>query len=196
MYKTQSGGIIWSYKGEAAARYKAAMSSARGRLHEEMIVGAVRAYSERGRAYIIKVPEPFRVLEKERSRAMARVRFTARAQPDFVGVTADGYGIAFEAKYTNSDRLQQKVITATQAEALSRFAACGGAAGVCAGIRDDYFMIPWKVFSRMKEIYGRLYVTAAEIDEYRVKFDGVIWFLDYANGTSFLPPAAGRKETI
>lgn len=169
------------------------MSSNRGRLHEDMIVGACRAYQYENRAYIAKIPEPFRVLTKDRARAIAKVRFTGHAQPDFMGVVSGGYGIAFEAKYTNTDKLYQRVVTPTQAAALQSFSDQGGAAGVCVGIADECFMVPWEVFANMKKYYGRQYVTAADIDEYQVKCDGVVWFLDYLSGKKFLP-TTGRKE--
>ena len=169
----------WQGGSEAAVRYRAAMSNGRGRVHEQLIEGACRAYAGEGRAYILKVPEPFRVITKNRGRGIATVQFTARAQPDFVGVLKDGRAIAFEAKHTDSGRLLERAVTPTQAAALQRFADLGGAAGVCAGIGDECFMIPWGIFSSMKERYGRLYVTAADIAEYKVRFHGVIWFLDY-----------------
>ena len=109
------------------------------------------------------------------------MQFIAHAQPDFVGVLNNGRAIAFEAKHTDSEKLLQRVVTPTQAAALQRFADLGGAAGVCAGIGDECFMLPWPVFADMKKLYGRLYVTAADIAEYKVKFNGVIWFLDYVN---------------
>ena len=56
------------------------MSNGRGRLHEQMILAACRAYHDQGRANIIKVPEPFRVLKKNRAQGIATVRFTARAE--------------------------------------------------------------------------------------------------------------------
>lgn len=158
------------------------MSNGRGRFHEQMIEGACRAYRDQGRAYILKVPEPFRVLTKNRGRGVATVQFTAHAQPDFVGVLNDGKAIAFEAKRTDTGKLHQKVVTPTQAAALQNFQDLGGVAAVCAGIGDDCFMIPWPVFADMKKRYGRLYVTAADIEAFRVKFNGVIWFLDYADG--------------
>lgn len=163
------------------------MSNGRGHLHEAMIEGACRAYREQGRAYIIKVPEPFRVITKNRARGIATIQFTAHAQPDYVGVLKGGQCIAFEAKYTMSNKLQQKAVTPTQARALDNFRDLGGITGVCAGIGDDYFFIPWEVFSHMKRYYGRQYVTAADVDEYRVKFDGVVWFLD-------LPPNREPKN--
>ena len=109
---------IWERAHEAAARkYRAAMSNGRGRLHEQMILAACRPYHDQGRANIIKVPEPFRVLTKNRTKGIATVRFTAHAQPDFIGCLSDGKMIAFEAKHTDTDRLQFKVITPTQAQA-------------------------------------------------------------------------------
>ena len=125
------------------------------------------------------MPEPFRVITKDRGRGIATVQFTARAQPDFVGCLTGGAAIAFEAKYTETGKLHQNVVTPTQAKALENFQALGGIAAVCAGIGDRFFMIPWEIFSDMKRIYGRLYVTAEEVAGYRVKFNGVIWFLDY-----------------
>ena len=157
------------------------MSNGRGRLHEAMIEGACRAYQTKGRAYILKVPEPFRVITKNRGRGIATVQFTAHAQPDFVGVLKDGRAIAFEAKHTDTDKLHQRVVTPTQAAALQKISDLGGIAGVVAGIGDEYFFIPWEIFGNMKRYYGRQYVTAADVDEYKVKFDGVIWFLDYMN---------------
>ena len=171
----------------AAKKYRAAMSNGRGHLHEAMIEGACRAYREQGRAYIIKVPEPFRVITKNRGRGIATIQFTAHAQPDYMGILKGGTAIAFEAKHTMSKKLLQNVVTPTQARALDHFQELGGVAGVCAGIGDDCFMIPWSIFSRMKEKYGRLYVTAADIAAYKVKADGVIWFLDYVSGGSRLP---------
>ena len=172
----------WERESEAAARrYRAAMSNGRGRLHEQMILAACRAYHDQERANIIKVPEPFRVLKKNRAQGIATVRFTARAQPDFIGCIANDRMIAFEAKNTDTDRLQFKAVTPTQAQALQDFHKMGAFAAVCAGIGDQYFMIPWSVFAGMKTLLGRQYIRAEDVQKYRVKFDGVIWFLDYVN---------------
>ena len=104
----------WECADEAAARkYRATMSNGRGRLHEQMILAACRAYHDQGRANIIKVPEPFRVIKKNRAQGIAMVRFTAHAQPDFIGCLSGGKMIAFEAKHTDTDRLQFKAVTPT-----------------------------------------------------------------------------------
>lgn len=165
----------------AKRRYKAAMSNGRGRQHEMMIEGGCRYYSEQGRASIIKVPEPFRVLKKDRARGIATVQFTARAQPDYIGCLAGGRMIVFEAKHTDSGKMAQRAVTPTQAAALTEYQERGAVAAVCIGLDNSFFMLPWRVFSDMKRIYGRLYVTAEDIIQYRVKFNGVILFLDYVN---------------
>lgn len=56
---------IWERAHEAAARkYRATMSNGRGRLHEQMILAACRAYHDQGRANIIK--DSFRLGQPER----------------------------------------------------------------------------------------------------------------------------------
>ena len=87
--------------------------------------------------------------------------------------------IAFEAKHTDTERLQFRAVTPTQAQALQDFHKMGAFSAVCAGIGDQYFMIPWSIFAGMKTLLGRQYVRVEDVQKYRVKFDGVIWFLDY-----------------
>ena len=162
--------------------FTAAMSNGRGRLFEDMVKGGCQYYKDRGRAKIEKMPEPFRVLTKDRANGIATVRFTAHAQPDFVGCLAGGICIAFETKYTDTDKLHRRVLTDTQAESLQEYHERGAIAAVCAGIKDRYFMLPWQVFSTMKERYGRQYVRAEDITPYEVKFNGVVLFLDLQDG--------------
>ena len=167
--------------------YVAAMSNAKGRLFEEMVQGGCRYYKDRGRAKIEKMPEPFRVMKKDRYNGIATVRFTAHAQPDFVGCLAGGSCIVFEAKYTNTEKLAASVLTDTQAASLQEYYAKGAVTAVCAGIQDKFFMLPWGVFSRMKERYGRQYVRAEDIAEFEIKFNGVALFLDYKTGRRVAP---------
>ncbi|MCW6702100.1 hypothetical protein NH288_08365 [Anaerococcus sp. NML200537] len=58
----------------------------------------------------------------------------------------------------------------------------GGYTGVCVGIQDRYFFIPWQVWQDMKAIYGRQYLKADDIGEYEVIFRQGIRFLDYKVG--------------
>ena len=159
----------------------AAMNNGRGRQHEDAIRAACVGYKLDGRANVVKVPEPFRVRQKT-SPTTAYVYFTEKAQPDFVGVLAGGRAIAFEAKYTSTDRIHQDVVTQAQADALEAYQRLGAVAGVCVGIGYESFFVPWEVFSHMKEHFGHKYATAGELAYYRVRFDGAIKFLDYEGG--------------
>ena len=137
------------------------VNNAQGRLMEDMILGACRDYESRGIARIVKMPEPFRVMRNtDRGRGIATVRFTGRAEPDFVGCLAGGRMLAFESKYTTADRIRQSVVTDAQAEALS------------------YYMVPWSTWAHMGVTYGHKYMTREDARMYRVKADAVIHFLD------------------
>lgn len=159
------------------------VNNAQGRLMEDMILGACRDYESRGIARIVKMPEPFRVMRNtDRGRGIATVRFTGRAEPDFVGCLAGGRMIAFESKYTTADRIQQRVVTDAQAEALSRYTMLGASTYVCCGIGTGfdlaYFMIPWATWQHMDITYGHKHMTREDARMYRVKADAVIHFLD------------------
>lgn len=159
------------------------INNAQGRLMEDMILGACRDYESRGIARIVKMPEPFRVMRNtDRGRGIATVRFTGRAEPDFVGCLAGGRMIAFESKYTTADHIQQRVVTDAQAEALSRYTMLGASTYVCCGIGTGYelgyYMVPWSTWAHMGVTYGRKYMTREDARMYRVKADAVIHFLD------------------
>lgn len=159
------------------------VNNAQGRLMEDMILGACRDYERRGIARIVKMPEPFRVMRNtDRGRGIATVRFTGRAEPDFVGCLAGGRMIAFESKYTKADRIRQSVVTDAQAEALSRYTMLGAGTYVCCGIGTgyelNYYMVPWSTWAHMGVTYGRKYMTREDAKMYRVKADAVIHFLD------------------
>jgi len=109
-------------------------------------------------------------------------RFTAHAQPDFQGTLDGGASIVFEAKYTTTDRLNRNVLTATQMLMLREHAELGAASYVCAGIGTDFFFVPWVEWHNMKLTFGRLYVTAEDLEAFQVRFNGAVLFLDYLNG--------------
>ena len=60
----------------------------------------------------------------------------------------------------------------------------GAISAVCAGIGNDFFFVPWEVWRDMKERFGRKYVTAADLEPWRVRFNGAVLFLDYAHERS------------
>lgn len=165
----------------AALRYQNKVNNAQGHFFESAIKAACALYSDRERADVDKTPEPFRVLEKSRD-GKFKGRFTARAQPDFQGTLDGGRSIVFEAKYTTTDRLKWDVLTQEQRDTLERHARRGALAAVCGGIGNEFFFVPWTVWRDMKEHFGRKYVTAADLEQWRVRFfNGAVLFLDYVH---------------
>lgn len=163
---------------QARQQWQNSVNNAQGHIFEANIKTACEIYSGSGRADVEKTPEPFRVMKKHKDGTFTG-RFTARAQPDFQGTLDGGRSIVFEAKYTTTDQLKRAILTGKQMEALENHARRGAVAAVCAGIQDKFFFVPWALWRDMKEHYGRLYVTAAELEAFRVRFTGAVLFLDY-----------------
>lgn len=160
--------------------YRASVSNNRGHDFEDAIKQACGLYAERGRAKVEKMPEPFRVLEK-REGGIFVGRFTAHAQPDFQGTLSGGRSIIFEAKYTTTDSMKRDVLTDTQMGTLEDHHRCGALAGVCVGIQERFFFVPWPVWDNMKQHFGRQTVRAADLEPFRVKYNGAVMFLDYTH---------------
>jgi recombination protein U len=158
-------------------QYQNRRNNAQGQHFEREILAGCRYYAQHNIAVIDKTPEPFRVQKKSRD-GIFTGRFSTPAQPDFQGTLYGGRSIMFEAKRTSKDRITRNVLTDTQMEVLEKHNRLGALCGVCVNIQDDFFFIPWNVWRDMKEMYGRQYITAADVDEYRVKFDGAVHFLD------------------
>lgn len=153
-------------------------NNAQGRIFEDNIMKACRLYAMQGRAKVDKTPEPFRVIHKKPDGVFTG-RFTALAQPDFQGTLQTGKSIVFEAKYTTAARIQRNVLTQEQKETLEAHHVLGADAFVVCGIQSNFFSVPWIVWRDMKEIFGRQYLQPEDIEQYRVKFDGAVHFLDY-----------------
>lgn len=172
-------------------RYAGAVSRSQGLLHEKMIEAGCQYYRIHNKAYIVKEPEPFRVISKDKRSRRAVIQFVRHAQPDFHGTIKGGRAIVFEAKFTHTDKIKQDVVTPEQADSLTRQQQLGAAAFVCAGVGGRAYMIPWPVFQNMKQYFGRKYATADELAQYEVKVDMAIRFLEYKRrGRS----AAGRTN--
>ena len=123
-------------------------NNADGKRLEGRIQAACGYYRDQGRAYVEKIPEPFRTMHTYRDGTFSG-RFIANAQPDFMWIFADGRGICFEAKFTGGDRIHQNVVTKTQWETLENFFQAGAASGVCVGFPDMEAFIPWPIWRNM-----------------------------------------------
>jgi len=166
---------------KARRQYQNAVNNAQGQAFEGYIKAACEIYKAKARAAVDKTPEPFKVTSKHGGGVFTG-RFTALAMPDFQGTLHGGRSICFEAKYTTTDRLKRDVLTTAQMEALTLHAEFGAIAGVCAGIGDKFYFVPFDVWRDMKQHFGRQYVKAEDIEPYRVRFTGAVMFLDYVKG--------------
>lgn len=158
------------------------MNNAQGQHFERVILAGCERYKDLGIAVIDKTPEPFRVMKKSQNGVFTG-RFTALAQPDFQGTLQNGRSIVFEAKMTMKDRIQRNVLTDTQMHVLEAHEKLGAYTAVCVNICNWFYFIPWIIWRDMKDIYGHQYVTPKEIEEFEVKFDGAVRFLEYKNKT-------------
>lgn len=148
-----------------------------GKNFEKIIIDACKYYRSQGIADITKVDEPFKVLKLYGYRQF-KGQFTDKANPDFEGTLKGGQSICFEAKYTSHKRIAKSVISDKQEEVLSYKSVLGAVVGVCVGIVDRYFFVPWEVWANMEEIYGKKSVNANDLARYEVKFRHGIMFLD------------------
>lgn len=144
-------------------------SRASGAAFEKLIEVSCEVYKSRGIAYIEKTPEPMRPISRADGCGRFTAVYTATAQPDYKGTLAGGRAVVFEAKHTDSDTMKQERVTPAQAEALSMHCNLGALCFVLVSIKDRYFAVPWTVWDDMKQIYGRKYITASDVEKYEVK---------------------------
>ena len=85
----------------------------------------------------------------------------------------------FEAKYTTTDRMKRAAVTDEQMKCLQHHHERGALAAVCVGIQNNFFFVPWLIWDDMKNLFKRQYVTAGDLQDFRVKFNGSVLFLDY-----------------
>ena len=85
----------------------------------------------------------------------------------------------FEAKATDKDRILQSAVTEEQARALESHATMGALAIVLVCLRGRaVYRVMWEDWQNMKELFGHKYMTAGELEPYRVQMRrGVILFL-------------------
>lgn len=150
-----------------------------GEMFEEIIKRSCERYIEDGIAAIEKTPEPMRPIKSLGSGRFIAC-FEKKAQPDFKGSIKGGTTVAFEAKFTDTDRIRQTVVTDEQAKALNQHHSMGAICFVVVSFSFyDFFRIPWTVWRNMKQIYGRKYLMPCDIEDYEIKFTGYeLKFLD------------------
>lgn len=172
-------------KGNAAASarrsYMGARSRAEGEGFENIINSACEYYRAIGRADIEKTPEPMKPLGGADCSGRFLACYTKQAQPDYKGVLSGGRAVVFEAKHTDTGRLMHKRVSPAQAACLRRISQLGGIAFVlCSFNGREFYRIPWQIWEDMKDVFGRKYITPADLAEYRISVaaPGVLLFLE------------------
>lgn len=140
-----------------------------GKSFEARIDLSLRWYRAKGLALVEKTPEPMRVI-----RSIGGGRFEAcfehKAQPDYSGVVRGGLAVAFEAKYTTTEKMEQSRVLPHQADWFDQFSRAGGRCFVMVGFRGGaIYRVPWEVWSDMAAIFGRKYIKETDIQAYRVR---------------------------
>lgn len=152
-------------------------SNAQGKIFEKLIEMGCQKYAMLGKAFVEKIPEDFQPQKIDKTTKKATGYYKSKAQPDFQGTLDGGRSICFEAKMTMTDKLHQKVITKNQADCLDRHEALGAYVGVCCMIKRTAAFIPWENWKKMKEEFGRKYITESELAKYQVPTPLYIDFL-------------------
>lgn len=167
----------------ASARrsYIGARSRAEGAGFESLINSACEYYRTKGIADIEKTPEPMKPLGGADRSGRFLACYTKQAQPDYKGVLSGGRAVVFEAKHTDTGRLLSNRVSAEQAACLRRISRLGGIAFVlCSFNGREFYRIPWQIWEDMKDVFGRKYITPADLAEYRIRVaaPGVLLFLE------------------
>lgn len=140
-----------------------------GEIFEKRISYACEFYLQNGWAHIEKTPEPFHITGKD-NKGVVRGYYEKKGQPDYKGILCDGTSIMFEAKHTDSDRINQNVITDMQWECLDIYNDFGAHCYVMVSIGlIKFYRVPWDIWKRMKELYGHKYMTEQELERFRLK---------------------------
>ena len=82
-----------------------------GEHFENMIAASLGWYKDKGVAFIEKTPEPMRPLRPPNRQGQFLACYTKAGQPDFKGTLTGGRAVVFEAKHTDSDRIEYNRLT-------------------------------------------------------------------------------------
>ena len=166
-----------------ARQAQGSISRATGEGFEAQILTACAYYRAHGIAEIDKTPAPIKVISGRLQHPSGcwsfEAVFTKQAQPDFQGTIDGGRSVVFEATATDTDRILQSAVTEEQARALKSHANMGALAFVLVCLRGRaVYRVPWEVWWRMRQHFGHKYMTAEELEPFRVQMRrGVIRFL-------------------
>ncbi len=158
---------------------RGAQARAIGQYFEKMIDAACKFYEDNKIAIIEKTPEPMKPIK-----SLGNGKFIAcyekQAQPDYKGTLASGKAIVFEAKHTDSDKIEQSRLTAEQCDRLQKYTELGAITFVLISVNlENFYRVPWTIWKDMKGLYGHRHMTINELKPFSVKSNGrIIRFLE------------------
>ena len=167
-----------------AEEYRASIQGKRNRaqgLQFEAIVDDVcDHYRLMGLAHIEKTPEPMKVIGViNRKMGHFKAVFEKAAQPDYKGTMQGGRPVVFDAKSTETDRIQQKAVTPEQWEALDLHEEMGAWCFILVSLDWKYYRVPWAKWKTMKEDCGHKYMNAVDLTPYTLgAWPGALRFLE------------------
>lgn len=125
----------------------------------------------KGVAFVEKTPEPMKPLRKPDRQGRFLACYTKAGQPDFKGTLTGGRAVVFEAKHTDSDKIDQSRLTPEQVESLTLHHKLGAAAFIMVSVGlENFYRVPWEVWRDMKQIYGRKHMKLEDLEPYRVQY--------------------------
>jgi recombination protein U len=151
-----------------------------GEHFENMITASLNWYKDKGVALVEKTPEPMRPLRPPNRSGQFLACYTKAGQPDFKGTLTGGRAVVFEAKHTDSDKIEYSRLTPEQISSLTLHHELGAATFILVSVGlQDFYRVPWEVWRDMKQIYGRKHMKLADLEPYRVQYiAGVLKMLE------------------
>ena len=157
----------------AAAAVRGKASRRTGNLFQQMIDQTCIWYAEQGIAVIEKTPEPMRPISKPNRAGQFQACFIKQAQPDYKGTLHGGRTIVMEAKHTDHTRIAFERVSEEQQRQLEAYHNMGAVTVVLVSFgMQQFYCIPWTVWRDMKARFGRKYIKAEDVQEFRVPVVG------------------------
>ena len=82
----------------------------------------------------------------------------------------DGTGIMFEAKHTDTGKINQNVVTDSQWKSLDIYEKFGAHCYVIVSMGfTKFYRVPWNIWKQMKELFRHKYMSEEELEPYKLK---------------------------